>query len=444
MGKLYESRNQQHAMRYYQQALERFAPDAPELAEVLKDRGWLYFLHQDWQNAEQDLQRALAVTTPAARLLRGAIYDAMANLYRKTGDPGRAVRHAELALALREEDGDLLGIAKSHGNLGLLYRTLGDYDHALAAYTEAMATYLKMGNQELVAVALLNIGAAYFLSGKTGEALQHYTRSLEICRALGLPLVEIKAHYNLVEAYAALGQLDAAVQHWQTGYRACRQHNFEDQEADFLELGKTLVLPTGARETAGGIVLPELTLRDELDAQEEAAVALAQREHKVTPQRLMEVAHISRATATRRLTGLVDKGYLRAEGKGRGVHYRAVERPGISASARSVSAAPHVAEQIAARLRPHDSVLRQSFAVAALGVAASPLSRLGRCPDRGALSGTARSAAFLRTRTSPRPHPGHGDRSCARGSRRSSMAHPNWRQFGGSGHNTRQRDALRP
>ncbi len=43
MGKLYESRNQSHALRYYQQAFDRFEASDPELAELLKDRGWLYY-----------------------------------------------------------------------------------------------------------------------------------------------------------------------------------------------------------------------------------------------------------------------------------------------------------------------------------------------------------------------------------------------------------------
>ena len=96
------------------------------------------------------------------------------------------------ALALREEEGDLLGVAKSHGNMGLLYRSVGDYAHAIAAYTEAMSTYARIGNQELVAVALLNIGAAFFLSGDVEEAVRRYRASLAISQMLGLALLEIK------------------------------------------------------------------------------------------------------------------------------------------------------------------------------------------------------------------------------------------------------------
>lgn len=311
IGKLYETRNQQHAPRYYQHAIDRFPTGAPELAEALKDRGWLYVLREDWPRAEADLLGALEVVPPEARALQGAIHDALANLYRKSGDHARAVGYAELALALREEDGDLLGVAKSHGNLGLLYRAHGDYDHAIAAYTEAMTTYVRLGNQALAAVAQLNIGVAHFLAGNVDEAVRRYQASLEISRALDLPLLEIKAHYNLAEAYVATSRATAAGEHWQLGVAVCRRYGFDDQEKDFRELAATLRLPVAAQHAAAptyaqspGVLPPD----------EAAVLELAQREQRLTAQRLVEALHVIRATATRRLTALTEKGYLQMEG----------------------------------------------------------------------------------------------------------------------------------
>ncbi len=375
IGKLYESRNQQHALRYYQQAIERFTPDAPELAEALKDRGWLYFLRQEWRNAEADLLRALAMMTANSRALHGAIYDAMANLYRKTGDHDRALRYAELGLTLREEEGDLLGIAKSHGNLGLLYRSIGDYAHAVAAYTEAMSTYARIGNQELVAVALLNIGAAYFLDGKVAEALRRYQESLTISQTLGLALLEIKAHYNLAEGCAALDRLDAAREHWQLGYQLCRQHAFDDQEQDFVELATALALPSAPAPPVQSP--PPQPAQTEsaahpgaLDREEAAVLDLAQRERTLTAQRLVEVMHVSRATATRRLTALVEKGYLRMAGKGRGVHYQPAPTP-TGKPQGDLGAVPAV-EELATRLRQTEPALHDRFGVASIGIILSP------------------------------------------------------------------------
>lgn len=358
IGKLYETRNPQHALRYYQQAIERFPAGAPELAEALKDRGWLHFLRQDWPHAEADLLGALEVVPAEGRALQGAIYDALANLYRKSGDYARAISYAELALTLREEDGDLLGIAKSHGNLGLLYRTHGNYDHAIAAYTEAMTTYVRLGNQELAAVALLNIGAAHFLAGNVAGAVRRYQESLEISRSLDLPLLEIKAHYNLAEAYAASNAATAG-EHWQLGMALCRRHGFDDQEKDFADLAETLRLPIASPRATVSLRPQQSTV---LAPDEAAVLALAQREQRLTAQRLVEMLHVSRATATRRLTALTEMGYLQMEGKGRGVHYRLASN--------ATNAAPEaLSANIDARLQALMPTLRQRFALDALGLA---------------------------------------------------------------------------
>ncbi len=100
----------------------------------------------------------------------------------RPADYDRSVHFAEHALAIREVIGDLLQIAKSHGNLGLLYRAMGEYRHAIDAYREAMTAYEKIGNEEFAAVALLNIGAAYFLADEIEAAIKSYWRSLGFAR----------------------------------------------------------------------------------------------------------------------------------------------------------------------------------------------------------------------------------------------------------------------
>ncbi|MEZ4870509.1 MAG: tetratricopeptide repeat protein [Caldilineaceae bacterium] len=327
MGKLYESRNQLHALRYYQQAVERFPPRDPELAELLKDRGWLYYLRQEWSKAEADLQQALTIVTPAMQVLQADIYDAMANLYRKMNTLDQALLYGERALAIREEVGDLLRIAKSLGNLGFLYRAMGEYGPAIAAHEEALATYQKIGNQELSAMAFLNIGATHYLNGKVKLAIDAYQKSLAIGQTIELPLVEIKAHYNLAEALGAGEQLAAAQHHWQLGYGLCRRYNFDDQEALFHALQDALQLPA-REESLPPFTSPLATLGAPdatpvlLDGDEQLIVSIVEQEGAITPKRLMDAANISRATATRRLTALVEKGVLVVEGKGRGTQYR--------------------------------------------------------------------------------------------------------------------------
>jgi tetratricopeptide (TPR) repeat protein len=376
MGKLYESRNQLHALRYYQQAIERFQPVEPAtaslFAEVLKDRGWIHILRNEWGAAERDLLQALQVAPPAAKVLQADLYDALANLYRKTGDHGQALAYAERGLAVREEVGDRLQVAKSLGNLGFLYRAMGEYCHAIAAHQEAMTTYQQLGNQELVAVAWLNIGAVHFLEQCLETAVDAYRQSLAIAQAIALPLIELKAHYNLAEAFSALHQHEHAAAHWQAGYQLCRRHDFDDHEADFAELRQAIKAPVGVAVGESSVTTvdqPQLTTLATLDEDEEFIVALAQREPLLTPKRLMHATKISRATATRRLTRLVEKGWLAPYGKGRSAHYRLATAP-ANPDRQAVALPPEPAattiETMIATVQPQ---LRQRYAVQSLELA---------------------------------------------------------------------------
>lgn len=365
MGKLYESHNQLHALRYYQQAIERFAPDAPELATVFKDRGWVYCLRQDWERAERDLQQALQTAPPDAKLLQADIYDAIASLNRETGNHRQALAFAERALALREEVGDLLRVAKSHGNLGLLYRAMGENIHAIAAYREAMATYKKIGNQELTAAAWLNIGAAYYREEQAEEEIKAYVEVLAICQETRLPLVEIKARYNLALALSTANRPKEAIVHWQAGYQLCQQYNFDDLEADFIELQKT----TPALQAIAVETMPDQpsagSAPTDLDGDEKVAFTIAQREHSVTAKRLMEIGNVSRATATRRLSTLAEKGYLEKRGEGRGTYY-VIAEPTTPAMA---AAPPNNTKRIQAKLTAQQAQLAATYGVLALDLA---------------------------------------------------------------------------
>jgi len=371
IGKLYEIRNQLHALRYYQQAAERFQPTDPELAELLKDRGWLYCLRKEWDAAQNDLQQALHVAPQTAHSLRADIYDAMASLHRGTGKYRQALTYAENALSLREEGGDLMRIAKSLGNLGLLYRAMGEYGPAAAAHQEALHTYQKLGNQELTATALLNLGATYFLAQKLPSAIAAYQQSLTICQAITLPLIEIKAHYNLAEAFAAIHQTQAAQQHWQAGYDLCRQLNFDDQEALFLVLHTTLALPELNPRENNTQHAGTAEQAPKLDTDEQLLLSLLATEGVVTPKRLMDVANISRATATRRLTTWVEKGLLQVEGKGRGTVYcRATQAilPTVIAEPANKAAQAADMAAIQAVLQRLKLDLTQQYAITAMGV----------------------------------------------------------------------------
>ncbi len=329
MGKLYEKHNQLHAIHYYEEAAQRFASHDPELVDLFKDRAWLYIFRQEWACAEQDLTLALSLTEADAWARRADIYDALASLYRRQKCYAEASQEALHALLLREKSGDLLRVAASNNNLGLIYNDMGEYAHAIAAFQEALTVYRQLGNEELIALALLNIGMAYHLSDHRERAVAAYEQSLDLNRRNGTPLGQITVLYNLAEALAELERGTEARRYWQQGYDLSLNAGFQDEVDDFLALQMRLPLlqtiPVPATE---GRTMPAPAHRS---PDEGAVLELVRRLGQITPRDLMDATPMSKSTATRRLADLLAQGELSRHGQGRGTYYTLAERAAVAA-----------------------------------------------------------------------------------------------------------------
>jgi tetratricopeptide (TPR) repeat protein len=380
MGKLYEKRNQLHALGYYNQAAKLFEPDHPELPFLFKDRGWLHILRQSWQEAEADLMRASSVILSTNVELSADIADALASLYRRQQRYDSALQEAQRSLILREKSGDLFRVAASFNNLGIIYRGLEEYWQAISAYNEALATYRKLGNQDSIAGALMNIGSAYFLLRQPQEAIINYQKSLEICQQVNLPPhTEATARYNLAEAYMAIDQQQLAFEHWQQGYNLSLRFGFVDEIAAFEGLRAELSI---LRQPGIEVAAPNANFQlpsdnFDLSKEEQTILKLVRTHRQLTARVVVEEMSVSRATATRWLASLTEQGYLVKHGEGRGTYYTVALPP-----ARPQSTAPDaqlVATDIVESLRSEQATLTTQYAVAALGFAvAEPPTRFAK------------------------------------------------------------------
>ncbi len=379
MGKLYVTRNQLHALGYYQQAAERFEPDSPELADLLKDRGWLHILRRSWMEAETDLTLASAIAPADDAELQADIADALASLYRRQERFTKALQYAQQALLLREQLGNLPRIASSFNNLGIVYRKLGEYGHAIGAYEEALSTYQKLGNQEATAGALMNIGSAYFLMNRLQDAIHHYQQSLDICLQLGQPHVEATVRYNLAEAFAAMQHQAEALEHWQIGYDLSQRAGFADEIQAFEQLRAETSLLQASPKSQNSLPSARVDATVVSLFPEEAVVMeLAAQHGRITAKLLTEQLNVSRATATRRLSTLAEAGHLTQHGKGRGTYYTLVERHSHSAMPEASSAVDRnqsialplvdlpIAAEVLAQLAATEGLLRTRFAITSI------------------------------------------------------------------------------
>ena len=369
LAKLYEKRNQSHAMNYYRQAIDRFEEGDPELVELRKDRGWLHILRRNWIEAEEDLTEAIRLNDGQSRQLEADIYDALSSLRRRQQDFASAIDYGQRSLALRETLGDPLRIANSLGNLGLIYNDQGDYAHAIAAFEEAAVTYQRLGNQEYGLTATLNVGLAQHLSGQLQAAVVTYLTALEAGMEIGHHLTVVTTHSNLAEAYATLGETERARSHWQAGYELSQRHGFDDEISYYVELSTQIPALQGlaeapVNETAVVAFLPPdiAFVPADLDPDEARAWEIAREAGSVTAKALMEETGVSKPTATRKLSALVSRGLLTKRGQGRGTYYAPVT------DSRDASTPSTDVARISQRLQSIREALRRDYGVTGLAV----------------------------------------------------------------------------
>ncbi len=315
--------------------------------------------------------------------IRAEVYDALALLYRHKRQFAQAIRYARMALAQREEAGDLLRAARALNNLGLIYDDMGDPQHAVAAYRAAVDAYDKLGNQELMAGTLLNIGAAQHQDGQPAAAAGTYRQSLALCQELDLPRIEVRARFSLAEVCAALGETDDARGHWQAGYQRSLEAGLDEEAEGFRELQADL---PALRDVASDTAASAASAAND-DGQDDTGqfarhaapddqeiLDLARDQGAITTRALMTATGVSKATATRRLVALAEAGRLARHGRA----------AAPTMSWRTLDAA-HV--DLRRLLAEHGPRLASRYQLSALGLAESPaaiaaiVARFDREPD---------------------------------------------------------------
>lgn len=210
----------------------------PGLVDALHNLGLAYEMLADYQSALETQQQARAEAEKLALPEKVALSDHyLANLFWKTGDYYRALRHNERALqafekqgdktllglalatrglvhlstgnapqALRDEHaalqlavrgGDLLDQATIRMNIGLVHVVLGQHDAALAEFSAAAHLDSTIGSQRGVSYALRNMGSVLVHKGRLAEAEAHLLKALQFSRATGDRRNEAQCLYHL-------------------------------------------------------------------------------------------------------------------------------------------------------------------------------------------------------------------------------------------------------
>ncbi len=194
-----------------------YSEQPPSTAEVLFQRGLEYYQADQFAEAVQTWQRALALYQGEQhRADRSAVLTSLAAAHLALGEYRLASNTAQQAVILAQAVGEAGLEAQALGNLGIAYRGLGLYEPMLTAYQRALELVQHQGDRPTEAILLELLGNGYEALGDYSQAQATYQQSLAIAKDLDDSAGASSVLGNLGALYSNLGNTDGAM----AAYRA--------------------------------------------------------------------------------------------------------------------------------------------------------------------------------------------------------------------------------
>jgi tetratricopeptide (TPR) repeat protein len=185
--------------------------DSPALVEPLRTVGASLTELRSWQDAEDVLQRALALSKTSfgeTHPMTALVLDRLGWLQLGRGASGKALEHLESSLGvLRNTVGETIETAEVMDNLGTAVAVTGASERAERLKIRALVVRQIVAGEESkeAGISLSNLGWLYSRMGRTDDALSLRKRALAIFREkLGKkhPYTQVEM-LNLAQSYSA-------------------------------------------------------------------------------------------------------------------------------------------------------------------------------------------------------------------------------------------------
>ncbi|MDF3041129.1 MAG: Protein kinase [Thermomicrobiales bacterium] len=140
--------------------------------------------HGHYEEGRRWLEQALALAPGAVSIPRGNALLGLGVMVYFQGDYDRAEALWEESLTLFRGLGHTVGIAYSHGNLGLVADAKADYPRAIASYEQALALFRELDDTTYIGYMLHNLGLIAFFQEDYARARALFAESLALARTL--------------------------------------------------------------------------------------------------------------------------------------------------------------------------------------------------------------------------------------------------------------------
>jgi predicted ATPase len=167
--------------------------------------------HGDLHEGRQWLERALATGGATPAELRIRAHKASASIALWENDPGASLRHAERALALTREIGDLPGVADSLIGVGNgVWWYAGDRARARELFEESLTLHDELGDKRGLSRAAKQLGELERDEGRYKRGAELLELSIAVAREDENSWLEALATHSLADLHLDRGDLETA------------------------------------------------------------------------------------------------------------------------------------------------------------------------------------------------------------------------------------------
>ncbi|HIA35948.1 MAG TPA: tetratricopeptide repeat protein [Flavobacteriales bacterium] len=160
------------------------------------------------------LQHELAVTLGDMYWMADALNTQGSSFFIR-GNHIQALDYYNKSLKSREQIGDKKGIARTHGNIGLIYWRQGNLEKALPYYLNNLQIQKEIGDKKGLAGSYNNIGAIYSSQGNNEQAIMYFKKSLKINKEISDKRGIGLAYGNIGLIYQTQGNYEQALIYYQ-------------------------------------------------------------------------------------------------------------------------------------------------------------------------------------------------------------------------------------
>ena len=228
--------------------------DYHNMARTQKSIGTIYEFYGDVNKAVEFYEAAVESGRKAKNQnLQSNAFNPLSGIYLNRGLIDKSMNLIEQAIRMKEETGDIRGLAFSLYGRAKIFTKTREFDKAERDLKEAIRIHLEMGEKIGLAMTYHKLGALFIESGEHEKAKKHLFEALEFANKYKVALAIFKSYYLLYTIFKKENNIEQALnyleKHNEAKERVINHQTIKIIEGyDALSQMQTLVLESQAQK----------------------------------------------------------------------------------------------------------------------------------------------------------------------------------------------------